>query len=139
MRGNFVLIDNDPESLEWLEGVVKATVPEARCYSFIFSDEALDILSGEPAMIPDYIFIEVHLNRVSGRECLARIRTIPKLNASKVIMMSSVMPAAVGEAFKKTGASDYFQKPLLQSDFRHLIETIVGDHSPALTEQRRSA
>lgn len=119
-----VIIDNDTEDLETLEGNIKQIDPSAVCLSFVFSDEALRALSEEFIHVPDYIFIDVNMSRISGPDCLAYLTQVPRLSAVKIVMFSGVMPPAVGEAFVKLGAAAYFQKPLLDADYRRRLQNI---------------
>ena len=119
-----VLIDNDAEDLATLEGAMKDTSPNLTCISCIFPDEAIHLITHFLRVVPDYIFIDVNMSRMTGPECLTTLKMMESLSECKIIMFSGVMPPAVGEAFKKLGASDYFQKPLLGAQYRTTLTQI---------------
>jgi CheY-like chemotaxis protein len=126
-----VLIDNDVEDLAMLEGAMRETSPNLTCISCIFPDEAIHLINHFLTVAPDYIFIDVNMSRMTGPECLTSLKMIESLSDCKIIMFSGVMPPAVGEAFKKLGASDYFQKPILGSQYRTALSKIFDKQGSA--------
>lgn len=125
-----VLIDNDAEDLALLESAVRETAPDAQCISCVFPDEAVHLISHFLRVAPDYVFIDVNMSRMTGPECLLALRTLEGLSNCNFVMFSGVMPPAVGEAFKKLGASDYFQKPVLSSQYKNALANIFSKYSP---------
>ena len=121
----YVIIDNDSDDLESLEAAIKESDAEAVCLSFIFADEAVHTISHGLARIPDFIFIDVNMSRMTGNECLKTLSRTEKLRHSKIFMYSGVMPDAVGESFRQMGAFGYFQKPLLDAEYSRLIASLL--------------
>jgi DNA-binding NtrC family response regulator len=115
-----VIINNDVNDLEILEAAIKKTSPGAHCISFVFPDEAL-LLLDESLNAPDYIFIDMNINRVTAGECLHTLHQNRKFRQTKIVIISNMIPDAVGQSFVKLGAFDYFQKPLLDSMYQNEI------------------
>jgi DNA-binding NtrC family response regulator len=129
MRRRVVIIDNDTDDLEMLETAILQVSPAATCLSFVFADEAIRVIGEELNSVPDFIFIDVNMSRVSGPDCLRMLKEIHKLKDCKIIMFSGVMPAVVGESFINAGAFTFFQKPLHESAYREKIMDIFSRSS----------
>lgn len=126
MKGKHVfIISNNKAELEVLEAAIKGAYLDVCCLSFIFPDEALRIIGSELNTVPNYIFIDVDLSRVTGPDCLRILKRMPKLSSCKIVMFAEVMPQAVGNAFIKLGAFDFFQKPVAGSSYKITIENII--------------
>lgn len=130
-RKRVIIIDNDIAVLEILEHAIKKIAPDVCCLSFVFADEAIRVVKTELITIPDYIFINVDVSRVTAPECLRVLTRIPKLSECKIIMFAQVMPNAVGKAFIALGAFDFFQKPVVKSSYKTKIKMIF-DKTPVL-------
>jgi FixJ family two-component response regulator len=118
------IIDTNTEDLERLEDIIKQIDSDVKCLSFVFADQAMRVIANELIQVPNYIFINVNLPRLTGPECLRKLKQVPRLKSSKIIMFAEVMPQAVGQAFIKRGAFDFFQKPLDDSIYSSKVKDI---------------
>jgi CheY-like chemotaxis protein len=72
--------------------------------------QAIDLLDTLQEL-PDYIFLDINMPLMGGRECLSHLKHNPKFANIPVIMLSTAcMPEDVIE-LKRLGASDCINKP----------------------------
>lgn len=123
--GIVALIDDKPDDLEVMEGVIREIDPELSCISFVYADEAVRVMEAELKRLPDYIFIDANMRRKPGVECLTELRGNSAFDNSQIIMFSVVMPAAVVDSFKAMGATHAFQKPLVRYQYKEIFHQIL--------------
>ena len=126
MKKRIVIIDNDSKHLDSLERVIKEIDKSFHCLSFVFADEALQVISCELNEPPTIIFINVNLNRKSGAACLADLRKDITFDSSQIIMFSVVMPRAVEDSFLQMGADGAFQKPVSTIEYKNILRPILN-------------
>lgn len=83
---------------------------------------ALKILR-EAQQLPDYIFLDVNMPRMNGRECLLEIKKDVKLKDISVIMYSTCFTHQSRSEFGALGAANYLLKP---TDINTLPAQIVN-------------
>ncbi|MGV3529894.1 MAG: response regulator [Flavisolibacter sp.] len=110
-RTNCFLIDNDPEDQEIFCLALEEITASVHCRTAGSGPEALKLLNGEPAYTPDFIFIDMNMPLMDGRECLTEVKKLSWLNEVPVYMYSTdANPRIVGE-MKELGAKDLLIKP----------------------------
>lgn len=128
VKKRIVIIDNDSRHLDSLERVIKEIDKSFHCLSFIFADEALQVISCELSEPPVIIFINVNLNRKSGTTCLSDLRKNMAFDNSQIIMFSVVMPTTVEHSFIRMGADGAFQKPVSTIEYKNILRPILNRH-----------
>ena len=89
--------------------------------------EAIELLSRPNIVLPDFIFLDLNMPRLDGRECLIRLRSMPWLNEIPVIIFSTSKLTDECATFKKLGASLCITKPLLFEDLKKVIRFVVSE------------
>ena len=130
MPKTVVIIDDDSDDLEIMRDALAHIDPTFLCMGFGYPDEAIQLLSKELILLPDYIFIDINIPRISGRECLLQLRSMPEFDKVPIIMYSTSMPAKVAEALTRDGASFTFQKPFGFHDYITILQHIVFNPLP---------
>src|SRR6266700_1516457 len=88
-----------------------------RCLTASRGEEALNKLKAGLKQLPDYIFLDLNMPRMSGIECLAEIKKINILQHIPVIVYSTSSAQKDVEETKKLGADYFITKP---PNFREL-------------------
>jgi CheY-like chemotaxis protein len=89
--------------------------------------EAIELLSRPNIVLPDFIFLDLNMPRLDGRECLIRLRHMPWLNEIPVIIFSTSKLDDECPSFKKLGASLCITKPLLFEDLKKVISFVISE------------
>jgi CheY-like chemotaxis protein len=125
MPKTVVLIDDDSDDLEIMKDALTQVDASLLCISFVYPDEAIRLLSKELILLPDFIFIDINIPRISGPECLSRLREIHEFKEVPIIMYSTSMPERVAQSLRKNGANFTFQKPFEFNDYVRILERII--------------
>ena len=79
------------------------------------------------AVRPDCVLMDIMMPQLDGYELCRRLRAMPELAATKLVMMSTkAYPFERKRAFE-LGASGYFTKPLHPASFVAELERLVAD------------
>jgi CheY-like chemotaxis protein len=115
-----ILIDNDEDDQEIFVMALEKLGKPVDFRIFSGGTDALAFLRKEN-FIPSFIFIDMNMPKMSGKECLREIRKISALNNATIFIYSTAAyPAALDELIK-LGAKDFLVKP---SEFQGLIELL---------------
>ncbi len=125
MPKTVVIIDDDADDLEIMRDALAHIDPTFLCMGFGYPDEAIHLLSTELILLPDFIFIDINIPRISGRECLLQLRSMTEFDKVPIIMYSTSMPPSVAETLTRDGASFAFQKPFGFHDYIEILQRIV--------------
>lgn len=125
MNKTVVIIDDDADDLDIMKDMLESVDPTVLCVSFRYPDEAIRLLTKDFAILPDYIFIDVNMPRLTGKQCLDELRKARALDESIISMYSTSMPAPVAQALLEKKANYAFQKPNALVALRNVIEAII--------------
>jgi CheY-like chemotaxis protein len=112
-------IDDDTDDLETFYKAVKTVNPLAKCLLAHDAKEALNIL--RDAIIPDYIFLDIHMPKMDGKTVLTELRQNKKLEMVPVIMYSTKINPGETEEYAALGANQFLKK---HNDFRGLCNAL---------------
>lgn len=107
-------MDDDEDDKEIFLLALKDANPAIECVIASDGGEALSLL-GDGSFIPDYIFLDLNMPLMSGKECLAAIRQRPHLAEVPVIIFSTSGSQKDISDTKALGASSFITKPPLIS------------------------
>lgn len=104
------LIDDDSDDQEIFALALEEIFPSYTCLTAKNGVEALEKLrSGE--VNPDYIFLDLNMPRMNGKQCLAEIKKESALNKIPVIIYSTSSELSHKEQMIMMGASAFVTKP----------------------------
>jgi CheY-like chemotaxis protein len=112
------IIDDDTEDQEIFAIAVEEINSRIKCVSAIDGVEALQKLRD---FTPDFIFLDLNMPRMGGKETLREIRKIPALLRVPVIAYSTSSEPRDIEDMKKLGADHFITKP---PDITSLIDKV---------------
>lgn len=112
-------VENDAEDREIFSEAVKAINPSIACTFAYNGVEAVIRLHGTD--LPDYIFLDINMPIMDGRECLKVIKNNPRLLNIPVFIYSTSNDVEDIEECLKLGAKAYIVKP---NTFEKLCKTL---------------
>ena len=120
----FLYVEDDSYSRE----VMKILLHEILGYATltIFDDSAnfearLDGLT----YVPDIIFLDIHVDPLTGFEMLKIIRQHPRIKNARVIALTASVMATEVDDLRSAGFDGLVAKPLNQSEFPSMVERIA--------------
>ena len=118
----FLIVDDDTDDLHFFCEVVNDIDPSIKCFTAFDGVDALRQLGSVMKKLPDYIFLDLNMPRMDGREFLAEIKKDKKLKNVPVIIFSTSALQRDMEDTKKLGAVHYLIKP---TDLQKLKQQII--------------
>jgi CheY-like chemotaxis protein len=115
-------IDDDPDDHELFLMALERIDKNINCHLANNGIDALKRLSKDNGFVPDYIFLDINMPKMSGMECLAEIKKLDHLDQSEILMFSTSSDLKVIEASKALGANHFFVKP---PSMDLLVETLA--------------
>ncbi len=115
MSKSVLIIDDDEDDRFFFCEAVSQIDHSITCLAFANALQALDRLTNMKDLLPDYIFLDLNLPRVHGKECLLRLKQNKKLKDIPVIIYSTSKRQEDKEETKKLGAAYFLTKPSMLS------------------------
>jgi CheY-like chemotaxis protein len=118
-----MVVDDDPEDREIFCETIQSIDPAIK--TIVASDgiEAVEYLNKRTSL-PDFIFLDVNMPKMDGRECLASIKTNSDFNDITIIMYSTTESPTEILKYKSMGAQ-FLQKPSNISSLSRSLEEVL--------------
>lgn len=110
-----LLVDDDLDDQEIFAMALGQVNAAIRCEFANDGIEALDKLRNENASPPDYIFLDLNMPRMDGRQCLIEIKRQFHLKDIPLVVYSTSSDEDFQAEMKRLGATAYIVKPALIS------------------------
>lgn len=107
-----LVVDDDDDDKEIFSLALNEADPDIQCVMASDGLEALALLS-QNDFLPDYIFLDLNMPLMSGKECLAEIRKRPDLLHIPIIIFSTSSSQRDILDTQALGASSFITKPPL--------------------------
>lgn len=119
-----LLVDDDRDDREFFCMAVEEMGLPVECLMAEGGQEALDMLH-DLKSLPDYVFMDMNMPRMSGIECLERIRSDIKLKELRVIMFSTSSDKTIVQRTTDAGANSFLTKPIHLKDLSASLSQII--------------
>ena len=115
-------VDDDQEDREFFCDALKEIDPSITCLVAESGTQALSLLQGHMPL-PDFIFLDINMPMMDGKQCLKKLKSVPELEPIPVIMYStSTNTREIRESYK-LGAVDFLIKP---SSYDKLVNDLIS-------------
>ena len=119
-----MIVDDDPDDRFFFRRAVEQMGPSYEYYGAQHGVEALEYL-GEAQKLPDFIFLDLNMPVMGGKECLEELRKDESLKNIPVIIYTTAFYDRSIEAVLNLGAAYYLLKPFDVSKLPEGIETAI--------------
>jgi CheY-like chemotaxis protein len=123
-------VDDDAEDREFFCDALREVDPTITCLIAGSGMEALAMLQ-QLSLPPDYIFLDINMPMMDGKQCLKTLKSIAEFQHIPVIMYSTSTDTREIKECYKLGAEDFLIKP-------HSYEKLVNDLNSIFAFSRRS-
>jgi CheY-like chemotaxis protein len=120
-----MIVDDDEDDIELFCEAVKDVDQNIECICAPNGEEALNKLSKENASLPDFIFLDLNMPRLNGKQCLRKLKSSSKLRDIPVIIYTTSKLKEDVEETKQLGAASFLTKPNKINDLRKAIASIL--------------
>lgn len=119
------LIDDDDDDQEIFSLALSNIDDDINCVTANDGIEALKKLNLETQFKPHFIFLDLNMVRMSGKDCLVEIKKIPRLSDVPVIIYSTSSEQKDILETKELGAADYIVKPPSMAMLEKRLEQVL--------------
>ena len=120
-----ILIDDDQDDIDILMEALLEIDNSVVCIPFTYPEQAIFAVQSDLILKPDIIFIDINMPKMTGEECLKKIRNMSELADVPIAMLSTSMPLSVAEKLKELGANFTFGKPSKMDEYHHIVKNIL--------------
>ncbi|HYC85195.1 MAG TPA: response regulator [Chryseosolibacter sp.] len=117
-----LVVDDDPEDLSLLCEGISMVAPGSKCLMARDGVEALTLLD-ELMVLPDYIFLDINMPKMNGKQFLSHVKGDGHTRNVKVIMYSTTSNTKEIDECYQLGAEKFLIKP---PDFTTLVKDLKG-------------
>ena len=122
---NVLLVDDDNDDVELFKDAIHELSPDIVCWFAKDGEQGLKLLREELLVLPDYIFLDVNMPVMDGRECLSNIKNDSRLRGIPVFMYSTTSNDKEISLMKELGAKDFVIKPPRFDLLVDLLKTVL--------------
>lgn len=116
-----LIVDDDEDDRELFCEAVNEISSDIKCVHAENGVAALELLTSKVDFVPDYIFLDLNMPRLNGKQCLQEIKKIEHVKDVPVIIYSTSNLQHDKQEARELGAADFLHKP---SEFRLLCKQI---------------
>jgi CheY-like chemotaxis protein len=117
-----MLVDNDEDDQEIFIMALKKLDKPMILKSFYNGQDAVEYLR-TCEVTPSWIFIDMNMPLMSGKECLIEIRKMDSLATSDIYIYSTAASPGMPDELFDLGAKDFLLKPV---EFKQLVLLLSG-------------
>lgn len=128
-----LIVDDDEDDSMLLSELLAEVNPTTRCTFASDGVEALSFLTHSPRL-PHFIFLDINMPKMNGKECLRIIKRHDHLKHIPVIIHSTTRYILDIEETRALGASFFMTKSISTNQTRLALETIFAQKNSKPTE-----
>lgn len=122
-----MLVDDDHDDYEIFLLSLQAISPDIDCLYYDSAREALIQLSDREMPQPDFLFIDLNIPGMDGKQLLQHLKTdCPHLVMPVIVYSTSILPAD-RERVLQLGADSFFIKPSLHTELVAQLKKIFEE------------
>ena len=122
MKKTLFIVDDDAEDCVFFIEAVKEIDPSIKYQTANNGEDALRKLTKEIKPLPDYIFLDLNMPRMNGRECLVELKKNKDLKDIPVIIYTTSSASKDIDETRELGAAYFITKPC---EFQKLCDEIT--------------
>jgi CheY-like chemotaxis protein len=118
----FMVVDDDSDDRELFAEAVEELFPGAACLTASNGEHALKTLRSESVDLPEYIFLDLNMPIMDGKECLTELKKDESLSQVPVVIFSTSSTKKDIDETTALGAVYFLTKP---TSFNKLCDEIL--------------
>jgi CheY-like chemotaxis protein len=118
-----LIIDDDLDDRLIFCEIIAEISKNISCLAFSGGAEALEKLE-KMTTLPDFIFLDLNMPRMSGKQCLIHLKNNPKLQSVPVVIYSTSKQEEAKQETSALGAHSFLSKPSRMEDLKKELRNI---------------
>jgi CheY-like chemotaxis protein len=117
-------VDDDSEDREIFKEAISEISPHSICDLASDGKEGMQFLETDSTM-PDYIFVDVNMPMMNGKQFLERVKAMPRLQGIPIVMYSTTSYALERQEYFRMGAMDVLVKPATFDEICRILKNVI--------------
>jgi CheY-like chemotaxis protein len=117
-------IDDDPDDGDFAIEALRELDDSINCIVFTKAKEAIEFLL-DTNEIPDFIFLDINMPQMNGKQCLLKIKEEEKLRDIPIVMCSTTLQTSEMKVYFELGVYDFIVKPSTLDKLRTELQAIL--------------
>lgn len=122
------LADDDADDRELFIDALHNIDDTIICYTATDGKEAIDFLKDTKNEVPDFIFLDLRMPKISGKKCLQEIKNEERLKHIPVIIYTTSTEVEDAKDLVKLGASHFVSKPEDPEEIYYLLSMVLTEN-----------
>jgi CheY-like chemotaxis protein len=129
----FLIVDDDTDDQEIFVAAVNEVDNSISCVAVDSCEDAINLLTHGSEDLPDFIFLDLNMPRMNGRQCLVELRKVALLNRIPIIIYSTSSLKKDIEETALLGADMFLTKPNKFDDLCKALNNVISLEWPRKT------
>jgi CheY-like chemotaxis protein len=122
-----LLVDDDEDDRTLFFEATRDVDDTITCIAAGKGEDALLYLGNKANPLPDYIFLDLRMPGMSGRQCLEEIKKDARLLPVPVIVYTTSRDVKESIELKRLGAAHFMSKPVSPDDVYYMVSFVLGE------------
>ncbi|HTI09213.1 MAG TPA: response regulator [Puia sp.] len=122
-----LLVDDDADDRQFFFEAVKQVDETISCVSAGSAQDALLYLKNEENPLPDFIFLDLRMHGLSGKQCLVEIKNDARLHPIPVIVYTTSREVEESVELKRLGAAHFMSKPTSPDEIYFMLSVVLEE------------
>lgn len=122
-----MIVDDDPDDIAFFCEALSEIDDSIKCIPAYGGEEAIEWLKTNVARSPDYIFMDLNMPRMNGKQCLECIKGDINLSSIPVIVYTTSKSQEDVDESEKLGANYFLTKPNKFQALKRAIKIIIDN------------
>ena len=122
-----LLVDDDEDDRKLFLEAAGEYDKTITCIGVGSGQEALRYLNDKANPVPDFIFLDLRMPGLSGRQCLEEIKMDPRIKPVPVIVYTTSRDVSESVELKRMGAAHFMSKPISPEDVYYMVSVVLEE------------
>lgn len=122
-----LIVDDDEDDKKLFIESAKEVDEHITCITASDGQEALRFLKDENNPLPDYIFLDLRMPRINGKQCLEEIRKDKRLRQIRVFIYTTSIDTREAIELKQNGAVHFISKPDNPAEIYYILSVVLNE------------
>ncbi|HVG15390.1 MAG TPA: response regulator [Chitinophagaceae bacterium] len=122
-----LLIDDDADDRKYFIEAVQEIDNTIQCVTAKDGDQALQLLRDPQNSLPDYIFLDLRMPKINGRQCLIQLKSDDRLKAIPVTVYTTSRELKESEELQGLGAVRFITKPANTEEIFYVVSQTLEE------------
>jgi CheY-like chemotaxis protein len=118
---SLLIVDDDEVDRQLFVAAVREFGEDIECIELTNGEQVLALLKDESSVLPDCIFLDLRMPRISGKKCLQEIKKDEQLKHIPVFIYTTSREVEESKTLKEMGAFHFISKPNNEEEIYYLV------------------